>query len=120
MATNFSFSFDTSKFEPKKLDQRLNRALFATAKYWDGRCEAHMKQKAPWTDRTTNARNGLFATAVKKGQGLYAIILAHSVSYGIYLELGTQYMKARPIIVPTIRLYAPKVMATLTKILNRL
>jgi HK97 gp10 family phage protein len=116
-----SFTFDTSKFKDlKAMDRRLNRAIFGVAKYWDGRVEAHMKHKAPWTDRTTNARNGLFAKAYQKAKGLYAIILAHSVTYGIYLELGTRYMRARPIIIPTMRIYAPKVMRTLTKILDRL
>lgn len=120
MGADFSFSFDRSKFTTqKKFDQRLGRAVFGVAKYWDGRIEAHMKQKAPWKDRTSNARNGLFATATKLGAA-FAIILGHSVTYGIYLELGTRHMRARPIIVPTIEEFAPKVMQTLSKILNRL
>lgn len=129
MAANFSFSFDRSKYQPKKLDQRMNRAIFGVARYWDGRVEAHMKQHAPWTDRTTNARNGLFANAAKLGAGLYAIILGHSVTYGIYLELPHTHERAdgssytigpNPIILPTMRIYAPKVMKTLNKILDRL
>ena len=122
MATEFSFSFSDEflKLGIKEMDRKLNRAIFAVAKYYDGRAEAHMKHHAPWTDRTTNARNGLFAKAAKLAKGTYAIILAHSVTYGIYLENGTRKMRARPIIVPTMRLYAPKVMASLTKILDRL
>lgn len=129
MGTDFSFSFDRSKYQPEQLDKRLNRAIFGVAKYWDGRCESYMKQKAPWTDRTTNARNGLFARAVKEGAGLFSIILAHSVTYGIYLELPHTHERAdgstytigpNPIIVPTRDLYAPKVMRMLNKILDRL
>lgn len=133
MATDFSFSFDRSKYEPKKLDQRLNRAIFGVAKYWDGRIESHMKHNAPWKDRTTNARNGLFAEAAKLRKGVYAIILAHSVLYGIYLELGHHHevvtkaggvsiwdVKPYPIILPTLDLYGPKVVRTLNKILDRL
>lgn len=121
MATDFSFSFDRSKFKStKEMDRKLNRAIFGVAKYWDGRAEAHMKQKAPWKDRTSNARNGLFANAVSLAKGVYAIILAHSVTYGIFLELGTKNMKARPIIVPTMEEYGPKVIKTLNKILDRL
>lgn len=121
MATDFSFKFDRSRFKStKEMDRKLNRAIFGVAKYWDGRIEAHMKQKAPWTDRTSNARNGLFATAVKISKGVFAIILAHSVTYGIFLELGTRFMKARPIIIPTMEDYGPKVIKTLTKILDRL
>lgn len=121
MAAEFSFSFDRSKFEnPKILDRRLNRAIYGVCKYWDGPIEAHMKHNAPWKDRTTNARNGLFATAVMFKRGLYGIILAHSVTYGIYLERGTRHMKARPIIIPTMERYGPKVTGTLRKILDRL
>lgn len=120
MATEFSFDFDRGKFvTQQQFDRRLNRAVFGVAKYWDGRVEAYMKQNAPWTDRTSNARNGLFAQAVKLGKD-FAIILAHSVTYGIFLEKGTRYMRARPIIVPAMELYAPKVMRTLSKILNRM
>lgn len=120
LAADFNFSFDRSRFTPEQLDKRLNRAIFGVARYWDGRCEAHMKQHAPWTDRTSNARNGLFARAVKLGRGLYAIILAHSVTYGIYLEVGTEKMEARPIIVPTMELFGPKVTRMLRKILDRI
>jgi HK97 gp10 family phage protein len=115
------FSFDTSKFKDvKHLDNKIERALFGVCKYWDGKVETHMKHNAPWTDRTTNARNGLAARAAKLGKGLYAIILSHAVDYGIYLERGTRYMRARPIINPTIDIYAPKVMVFLTKLMDRL
>lgn len=113
---------DTSALKggPAEMDKRLNRAAYATVRYYDGRAEAHMKQKAPWRDRTTNARNGLFAKAVKLGKGVFALILAHSVTYGIYLERGTRKMRARPIIIPTLELFGPRVMGTFNKILNRL
>lgn len=117
-----SFSFDASNFKSgKDLDMRVQRALYGVVKYWDGPVEAYMKHNAPWTDRTTNARNGLSATAQRSGSAnTFAIVLSHSVDYGIYLELGTENMAARPIIMPTIRIYAPKVIKTLVKLLNRL
>lgn len=120
-----SFTWDTSKFKSvRNMEDKLQRALYGVVKYWDGPAEEHMKHNAPWTDRTTNARNGLFATAQKSANTIaastFAIILGHSVDYGIFLELGTKNMKARPIIMPTIEKYAPKVMKTLTKILDRL
>lgn len=119
MAT--SFTFDTSGFKSVEvMEKKLERAIFGVCKYWDAPVERHMKHNAPWTDRTTNARNGLEAEAAKLGGGVFAIILRHSVDYGRYLELGTRYMRARPIILPTIDLYAPKVIKTLTKILDRL
>lgn len=121
MATDFSFSFDKSRFKSTKdMERKLLRAIYATTAYWDGRAEAHMKQKAPWTDRTSNARNGLFARAAKLSRTVFAIILGHSVTYGIFLELGTKHMRARPIIVPTMEEFGPKVIKTLKKILDRL
>jgi hypothetical protein len=115
------------------MDRKLNRAIFATAKYYDGRMEAHAKQKAPWKDRTANARNGLHAEAVREAIGRYAIILAHAVLYGLYLELGHHHevalkkggvsvwdVPAYPIIMPTIEEFAPRVMRSLKKILDRL
>lgn len=118
------FSWDTSKFKSvKHMEEKLQRALYGVCKYYDGPVERYMKHNAPWTDRTTNARNGLTATAQKSGHTIlgstFAIILSHSVTYGIYLE-DRRYKSARPIIIPTIHVYGPKVIATLTKILDRL
>lgn len=120
-----SFTWDTSKFKSvKHMEDKLQRALYGVVKFWDGPIEEHMKHNAPWTDRTTNARNGLSATAQKSANTIaassFAIVLSHSVDYGVYLEEGTENMKARPIILPTIDKYAPKVIKTLTKILDRL
>lgn len=122
MATEFSFSFSPEFLQKGivEMDKKLNRAGYGVCRYWDSRIEAHMKHKAPWKDRTTNARNGLFARAAKVSKRVFVIILAHSVTYGIYLERGTRYMRARPIIIPTLNTYGPKVMKTFQKILNRL
>jgi hypothetical protein len=114
-----SFTLDTSKFKSgKHLDLKIRRAMFGVCKYWDGRVETHMKTRAPWTDRTTNARNGLAAEAVKLSRSRFAIILTHAVEYGIFLEVKNNGKYA--IIMPTIKVYAPKVMKTLTNIMDRL
>ena len=116
-----SFSFDTSHFKSAtEMESKMKRAVMATMRYWDGPVEEHMKHHAPWTDRTTNARNGLAARAAKLAGDMWGIILRHSVDYGVYLENGTSNMRARPIIMPTIALYAPKVIKSLTRLLDRL
>lgn len=122
MATEFSFSFNAGelKLGTKEMDAKLSRAMYATVRFHDAGAEAWMKHNAPWTDRTTNARNGLFAKGVKISKKVVWLILAHSVTYGIYLERGTRFMKARPIIIPALNLYGPKVMRTFNKILDRL
>jgi hypothetical protein len=71
--------------------------------------ENQMKVNAPWTDRTTAARNGLFGTVVKKAspgttapQDLEAV-LGHSVDYGVWLETRKMRKARRPIVIPTLK-----------------
>ena len=54
---------------------------------------------ATWTDRTANARSGLFGVAEREGP-IVKIVLAHTMSYGVYLELSNGQRYA--IIMPTI------------------
>lgn len=113
------FSFDASKFKnPLLLNDKMDRAIQGVCRYWDGPIETAMKEGAPWTDRTTNARNGLTATHVKAETNKHWILCFHTVEYGIYLETSNDAKYA--IIMPTIRSFAPRVMGTLTKIMNRL
>lgn len=53
-----------------------------------GQAEAEMKEEAPWTDRTSNARNGLTADVNLPGTQKDTLSLAHGVDYGVYLELA--------------------------------
>lgn len=50
--------------------------------------ERTMKTNAIWTDRTGNARQGLHGAAHRERLKLYAVILAHTVAYGIWLEVA--------------------------------
>lgn len=112
------FTMDTSLFKSgRDLDRRLDRAIRGVCRFWDGRIEAAMKYGAPWTDRTSNARNGLSAE-YEQVNGNHGITLSHGVDYGIYLETIQEGKYA--IILPTIRTYAPKVIGTTTKLLDKL
>lgn len=51
--------------------------------------EARAKVDAPWQNRTGAARAGLQGTSNVQG-GSGTIVLAHGVSYGIWLELANQ------------------------------
>lgn len=119
MATHSGFRWDASRFEnPKKMEAKIRRALHGVVKYWDGPVEKHIKTKAPWKDRTGNARSGLAATAVKESDDVYSIVMTYSVDYGIYLERANDGNYAT--IIPTLPVYGPKVIATCTKIMDRL
>lgn len=77
--------------------------------------EEYAKANAPWQDRTGDARRGLNATVEETGP-IGTIVLAHGVSYGLWLEIanGGQYS----ILPQTIDLFAPLVMRDLQRMLN--
>jgi hypothetical protein len=76
------------------------------------------KESAPWTDRTGNARTGLFGTAERDAaRQLVTIYLSHGpdIDYGVYLELahGGTYQ----VVEPTIERHLPELMADLRALL---
>jgi hypothetical protein len=66
--------------------QRLLSAVFDLSQYFAARIESFAKARAPWTDRTGNARQGLTARAFRTATAV-TIVLWHSMSYGIWLEV---------------------------------
>jgi hypothetical protein len=92
---------------------RVKRAMVAGAKYIAPQAEAHMKDNAPWTDRTSNARNGLSTEVVIEANRV-TILLFHTVPYGPYLEL--RWSGRYQIINPTIELFAPKTMELIAEL----
>lgn len=101
----------------RSFDTRVHRAIAATMKFHATRAQAYARQAAPWTDRTSNARNGLFAKAESSGNS-HRIIVGHSVSYGIWLEV--RWSGRYAIIRPTIDREGPLVMDTVSKLYSRI
>jgi hypothetical protein len=79
---------------------RLHAALSELAKYHASRGETLMKENASWTDRTGNARQGLFGTASSEGD-VHTITLGGTMEYQKYLEDGTTRMPPYAVIRPT-------------------
>jgi hypothetical protein len=103
--TGITFEGDTMIANLKEFDLHVARATAAAAEYIAPQAEAHMKNNAPWTDRTGAARNGLRAKVVA-GPETIGIVLYHSVPYGIFLEV--RFNGAYAIILPTIQEFAPR------------
>lgn len=97
------------------LPVRLEGAIWAAVQYSANDIQNHMRQHAPWTDRTSNARQGLFTRAFRDAKG-YTIILAHSVPYGIWLEVRHDGRYA--IINPTLQIKGREVMRRLQGLLD--
>jgi hypothetical protein len=68
--------------------------------------EAYAQSNAPWSDITGDARQGLTASVYEDG-GEIVLELAHSVEYGIWLELIQDGNFA--IIMPTLETLGPEV-----------
>jgi len=93
----------------KNLDDWADRqraAVIMLAKNWAGQLEGRAKANAKWTDRTSNARNGLFGSTGIAGNEVQ-IYLGHSVEYGIFLELANDGRFA--ILKPTLDAAIPEI-----------
>ncbi len=80
----------------------------AIADYIATQAQNDMRQNAPWTDRTGNARSALFSLAEMASQDAIVIYFSHgsAIFYGKYLELGHGMKYA--IIVPTLQRILPQ------------
>jgi hypothetical protein len=71
------------------------------------RIEAWMKKNAVWTDRTGNARQGLWSDAERLADEI-VLLMGHGVEYGIYLETISAGKWA--IITPALDYFLPKIL----------
>lgn len=99
MASKFTIQLSALDYNLKHFDRRAKVAIGKTMDYQAARTETWMRTNAKWTDRTTNARNGLFATVIHGvDRTKWVLIMSHSVSYGIWLEVANngKYAIVRP------------------------
>jgi hypothetical protein len=94
----------------------IRRGVRAIADRYAAEIEAYMKANAVWVDRSGNARQSLSAEVEDLTRDMVAIILAHGVDYGIYLELahGGTYQ----IIAPTIDVFGPRIWADVVALMR--
>ena len=90
-------------------------ALWTLMEYNETKVQDHMRTTAPWTDRTGNARQGLFAKAYKE-PGHVGIVAYHTMPYGIWLEVKNEGQYA--VITPTIPVEGARIMQDISKLLT--
>lgn len=95
--------------------QRARVALRALAAYYAPQIETWLKANAPWTDRTGNARQSLYAEVLDLTNAM-AIQFDHGVSYGIYLEFANTGRYA--IIGPALDHWTPIIGAAVQRLLR--
>lgn len=88
---------------------KIGKGLLAMMDTEAKRAQSSVKANAPWKDRTGRARTGLTGYVRTSGEGIgagqAAIVLAHGVDYGVYLELAMQRRYA--ILEKTLRMQEP-------------
>ena len=75
----------------ERYGDRVLQAVTAIAQYVATQMQNDAKSDAPWTDRTGNARTGLFGTSEADfARKVVTIYLSHgaTIDYGVWLELA--------------------------------
>lgn len=104
---------------------KVQEALVQIAKYFEPILEAYAKENAPWTDRTSNARQSLrayigtdapagYPSSQQLAKEVVELFLSHGMDYGINLETG--FAGRFAIIYPTLQQHAPDVQRMLREV----
>ena len=117
--SDLNFVIDMSKINRnlKVFDKKMDAAIMMYLQDRASDLQSYAQSHAPWTDRTTMARQRLKAD-VKRVRNGYKIELAHGVDYGVWLELA--HDKKYAIVKPTIELKSEEVVEGLTELFKRL
>ena len=112
--------FTSNSLSPNlhKLGPIFTRGVYQVMRFHQPQLVAKAKTEATWEDQTGNARNGLNGSVTLLAPNVYALNLFGSVKYQIWLEV--RFAGKYAIIMPTLRAYAPLVLASFTKLLERM
>ena len=94
---------------------KLNRNVSMLMDYNAGYTTGWLKENAPWTDDTGAARSGLVALPFNAGNS-HEILMAYSVTYGIWLEIANSGRYA--VLTPAMRIVGDKIMQDMQNLLN--
>jgi hypothetical protein len=103
--------------ELRAFNPRLNAMLATVIDRQAPRAESWMKVNAPWTDRTSSARNTLRAIPEHDGNQ-HGLILTGGVPYQIYLE--TRWAGRYAILQPAMVHWGAVIMSNMNGLLDRL
>ncbi len=99
------------------MEGKLERYFSAINQYEANEGQNYMRANAPWTDRTGNARGGLFARPFKEGDH-YITVLYGTVPYQIWLEVKNSGEYA--IITPSLPIIGNNILSSMHKLLRKL
>lgn len=100
-------------------DRKVKRVVAGQFLRAEQEAPAFMKLNAPWTDRTGNARAGLFADVKIENQGeAFELLFAHTMFYGIFLE--ARFSGKFAIIMPTVNYFGGLLMDRIASSIDRM
>jgi len=94
----------------------VHRGVKAIVQRWAPQIENWMKENAPWTDRTGNARQTLHTEIEDVVNQAVALILAHGVHYGVFLELKNAGRYA--VVTPALDEFGPAIWSDVREMLT--
>lgn len=106
----------------RHVEETTRRIVREELQHATPQAESHMKQNAPWQDRTGNARQSLHAEFEdfnkSPNQSLASIVLSYgaAITYAPYLEYGWQGRYS--IIQPTLAAYTTLIMGRIRSKIN--
>lgn len=117
ITATFRWSVPPSQMGDRVAEYRENllNAIRELLDVFGGQVVSYAKGAAPWTDRTSNARQGL-NHALKDEGAVLGLVLYHTAEYGIWLEV--RWGGRWSIIMKTLTLYYPKLMAALAALVR--
>lgn len=107
------FEYNTISPRLARMDAKAHQALQTYLEYESDNVQRYMRENAPWTDRTGNARNGLFAKHHDDD-----IVCFHTMPYGIWLE--TRWAGKYAIIDPTVDNEGRRIMRGVKRIMREI
>lgn len=111
------FDFDSLTPNLQRLLPVIDAAVDLVFDRYEPIMETAMRSGATWTDRTGNARGGLFAKHDKEPMVLHSLTLYGAMPYSIWLEV--RWSGKYAIIGPTMVRETPEMSADIAAAINR-
>lgn len=111
------FDFDTLTPSLKRMLPAVDAGVDLAMEFIRPIGENFARSNAPWTDRTGNARNGLFVEHQREPMVIHRLITYHTMPYGLWLEV--RWSGRYAIIGPTMFHIAPQLAIALAESVKR-
>lgn len=117
MAKKGVFDFDTLTPSLKALLPKVDAAVDLVFDRYEAEAESYARLNASWTDRTGNARQGLFAEHQPEHMVVHRLVVYGTMPYTFWLEV--RWSGKYAIIGPTLVHIAPLLAADVAAAVNR-